>query len=149
MPSNILSSNNFTNTTELKQSSYSNSPAEPLEKSDSTQLSEKLAAKLAVEQAKEIKKAEQLANEQKDVINQDELNEAIEVVSAFINQPPRNVNFIQDDDSGITVIKVFDNSSKELIKQFPSEELVSIAQKIKALHQQVGEQAGIFLDTSV
>jgi len=78
-----------------------------------------------------------------------ELDLAIEVVSNFINQPPRNVNFTKDTDSGKTVIKVFELESKELIKQFPSEELISIAQKIKALQQEVGEKAGILFDEKV
>lgn len=78
-----------------------------------------------------------------------DVDEAISVVSSFINQPPRNVNFIKDDASGKTVIKVFDIESKELIKQFPSEELISIAKKIQELHQEVGEKAGIFIDRKI
>ena len=66
-----------------------------------------------------------------------------------MNQPPRNVNFTKDNDSGKTVIKVFDIESKELIKQFPSEELISIAQKIQALHQEVGGKVGILLDRTI
>jgi flagellar protein FlaG len=80
---------------------------------------------------------------------EEELDAAIEVVSSFINQPPRNVNFTKDDDSGKTVIKVFDLESKELIKQFPSEELISIAKKIQSLHQEVGERSGILLDKRI
>jgi uncharacterized FlaG/YvyC family protein len=78
-----------------------------------------------------------------------EIDLAIAVVSNFINQPPRNVNFTKDTDSGKTVIKVFELESQELIKQFPSEELISIAQKIKALQQEVGEKAGILFDAKV
>jgi uncharacterized FlaG/YvyC family protein len=78
-----------------------------------------------------------------------QIDDAINIVAEFINQPPRNVNFTKDSDSGKTVIKVFDLESKELIKQFPSEELISIAQKIQALHQEVDEKAGIFLDKRI
>jgi flagellar protein FlaG len=77
------------------------------------------------------------------------LDAAIDVVSSFMNQPPRNVNFTKDNDSGKTVIKVFDLETKELIKQFPSEELISIAKKIKTLHQEVAERSGIFLDKRI
>jgi flagellar protein FlaG len=77
------------------------------------------------------------------------LDAAIDVVSSFMNQPPRNVNFTKDNDSGKTVIKVFDLETKELIKQFPSEELISIAQKIQTLHQEVAERSGIFLDKRI
>jgi flagellar protein FlaG len=92
---------------------------------------------------------EEIAKKQNNENTAAELDQAIAVVSEFINQPPRNVNFTKDDDSGKTVIKVFDLESKELIKQFPSEELISIAQKIQALHQEVGEKAGILLDKKV
>lgn len=95
------------------------------------------------------KKLAEAKDAEKIEITQATINEAINIVSEFINQPPRNVNFTQDTEAGRTVIKVFDNDSKELIKQFPSEELVSVAKKIKALHQEVGEQAGILLDTKV
>lgn len=94
-------------------------------------------------------KLAQAKDAEKVEITQATINEAINIVSEFINQPPRNVNFTQDTEAGRTVIKVFDNHSKELIKQFPSEELVLVAKKIKALHQEVGEQAGILLDTKV
>lgn len=93
--------------------------------------------------------SEAVAKNSNDVISSEELEQAIAVVADFINQPPRNVNFTKDNDSGKTVIKVIDNESKELIKQFPSEELISIAQKIQALHQEVGEKAGILLDKKV
>jgi len=91
-------------------------------------------------------KLQSLANE---IPTEKELDLAIEVVANFINQPPRNVNFTKDASSGKTVIKVFELKSKELIKQFPSEELISIAQKIKALQQEVGEKAGILFDEKV
>ena len=91
-------------------------------------------------------KLQSLANE---TPTEKELDLAIEVVANFINQPPRNVNFTKDASSGKTVIKVFELESKELIKQFPSEELISIAQKIKALQQEVGEKAGILFDEKV
>ncbi len=98
---------------------------------------------------KKAEESEAVAKNSNDVIPSEELEQAIAVVADFINQPPRNVNFTKDNDSGKTVIKVIDNESKELIKQFPSEELISIAQKIQALHQEVGEKAGIFLDKKV
>ena len=98
---------------------------------------------------KKAEESEAVAKNSNDVIPSEELEQAIAVVADFINQPPRNVNFTKDNDSGKTVIKVIDNESKELIKQFPSEELISIAQKIQALHQEVGEKAGILLDKRV
>lgn len=123
------------NKVELKQSSS------PINENSALSVQDKLLEK--------IKEHEKVAENQNKEDTDKGLNEAIAVVSEFINQPPRNVNFTKDDDSGKTVIKVFDNESKELIKQFPSEELISIAQKIQALHQEVGEKAGILLDKRI
>jgi len=82
-------------------------------------------------------------------IDEQEIDRAIEIVSNFMNQPPRNVNFTKHDDSGKTVIKVFDKTNNELIKQFPSDEILMIAGKISSLHQEVGKQTGILLDKSI
>ena len=73
----------------------------------------------------------------------------METISEFMNVSTRNVNFHLDDSSEKTVIKVFDAQSKELIKQFPSEEVLDIAKKIIALRQDVGEKTGILLDEKV
>lgn len=77
------------------------------------------------------------------------LKEAVETIAAFMNVSSRNVNFLQDDQSDKTIIKVFDSNTKELIKQFPSEEILNIAQKIVELRQDVGAKTGILLDEKV
>jgi flagellar protein FlaG len=61
----------------------------------------------------------------------------------------RNVNFSQDEQSEKTIIKVFDTDSQELIKQFPSEDLIKLAQKINGLRQDIDLKSGIFLDEKV
>ncbi|AZQ85522.1 hypothetical protein EKO29_16920 [Colwellia sp. Arc7-635] len=77
------------------------------------------------------------------------IDEALELISDFMQLSSRNINFQQDEASDKTVIKFFDSDSKELIKQFPSEEVLEIAQKIVALRQDVGEKTGIFLEEKV
>lgn len=78
-----------------------------------------------------------------------ELEQAIEIISDFMQLSTKNVNFQQDNSSDKTVIKVFDGESKELIKQFPSEEILDIAKKIIELRQDVGAKTGILLDEKV
>ena len=105
----------------------------------------------AIAETEELTKAtsaEKAEKGQQDV-PEDELSQAIDLVSEFINQPPRNVNFLQDDDSGKTVVKVFDANSQELIKQFPSEEILSMAEKIKSLQQEIGAKSGLFINDTV
>lgn len=74
---------------------------------------------------------------------------ALDVISDFMQLASRNINFQQDANSDKTVIKFFDSESKELIKQFPSEEILEIAHKIVSLRQDVGEKTGIFLEEKV
>ncbi|MFB0979500.1 MAG: flagellar protein FlaG [Alteromonadaceae bacterium] len=115
--------------------------------------------------AVEVKKSEELSK--KTQINQEELTEdkkaeekkaldqsvnvsdAMKTISEFINMPVRTVNFTQDDGSEKTVIKIFDSESNELIKQFPSEEILSIAQRIIDLQQDISQKTGILLDENI
>ncbi|WP_448563697.1 flagellar protein FlaG [Thalassotalea ganghwensis] len=79
----------------------------------------------------------------------EKLEEAYAEISEFMSLYNRNVNFSTDEQSEKTVIKVFDSDSQELIKQFPSEDLIELAQKIKQLRQDVDLKSGIFLDEKV
>lgn len=89
---------------------------------------------------------------EEETLNENEqkaLEDAVEVIADFMNLSIKNVNFAKDDGSDKTVIKVFDSESKELIKQFPSEEVLEIAQRIVELRQDVGKKTGILLDEKV
>jgi flagellar protein FlaG len=115
--------------------------------------------------AVEVRKSEELSKKLE--VNQDQLNkdkiaedaesleqsvnvsDAMKTISEFINMPVRTVNFTQDDGSEKTVIKIFDSESNELIKQFPSEEILSIAQRIIDLQQDISQKTGILLDENI
>lgn len=92
-----------------------------------------------------------LAEQDKALLDEEDakLKEAYETVSEFMHLYNRNVNFSLADDSDIRVIKVFDADSKELIKQFPSEDLIKLAKKIDELRQDIDISSGIFLDEKV
>lgn len=77
------------------------------------------------------------------------LDEAMESIAEFMHLSTQNVNFQRDDSTDKTIIKVFDSATNELIKQFPSEEVIEIAQKIAELRQDVGLKTGILLDERV
>jgi flagellar protein FlaG len=81
--------------------------------------------------------------------NDSEIDEAIDVIADFMKVTTQNVNFYKDEISDKTVIKVYDGESKDLIKQFPSEEFLDIANKILALRQDIGLKTGILLDEQV
>jgi flagellar protein FlaG len=81
--------------------------------------------------------------------NDSEIEEAIDVIADFMKVTTQNVNFYKDETSDKTVIKVYDGESKDLIKQFPSEEFLDIANKILSLRQDIGLKTGILLDEQV
>ena len=80
---------------------------------------------------------------------QEELTTAINIVSDFMNQPPRNVSFSQAESSGKTIVKIFDTNSQELIKQFPSEKIIDMAERISKLHQEIEKAPGLLIDSHV
>lgn len=99
----------------------------------------------------ELQEEELLVEEsKKDIVEEaSKVSDAMKTISEFINMPIRTVNFTQDDGSEKTVIKIFDSENNELIKQFPSEEILSIAQKIVELREDVSKKTGILLDESI
>ncbi len=155
MSSNILSRANLSSAADIERTRQTPSEVsadkknEVDNKSSSSIISDSAALPVQELLLKKVQAAEEVAKNQNKDDASAQLEQAITVVSDFMNQPPRNVNFTKDNDSGKTVIKVFDIESKELIKQFPSEELISIAQKIQALHQEVGGKVGILLDRTI
>lgn len=79
----------------------------------------------------------------------EQLANAIETVSNFIEPQIRNVNFTQDESTGQRVIRVFDAESDELIKQFPSEEILELAERIRGLQEEIVDKTGILIDDKV
>jgi flagellar protein FlaG len=109
--------------------------------------SEELSKKLEVDQEQLNK--DKLAQETESLDQSVNVSDAMKTISEFINMPVRTVNFTQDDGSEKTVIKIFDSESNELIKQFPSEEILSIAQRIIDLQQDISQKTGILLDENI
>lgn len=86
----------------------------------------------------------------KDIVESDDtLEEAFNTVSEFINVYNRNVSFSKDEESDATVIQIFDSDTQELIRQFPSEELVDLANKISELNKDLNLPSGVFFDEKV
>ena len=109
--------------------------------------SEELSKKLEVNQEQLNK--DKIAEEAESLEQSVNVSDAMKTISEFINMPVRTVNFTQDDGSEKTVIKIFDSESNELIKQFPSEEILSIAQRIIDLQQDISQKTGILLDENI
>ncbi|MAD45758.1 MAG: flagellar biosynthesis protein FlaG [Oceanospirillaceae bacterium] len=63
-------------------------------------------------------------------LSQDEVQEAVSRINEYVQQTERTLDFQLDEDSGRTVIRVYDKSSSELIRQIPSELALELAQKL-------------------
>lgn len=79
----------------------------------------------------------------------DAIQRSMELIQRFVDTNQRGINFSLHEEPTRTIIKVIDVKSQEVIKQFPSEELLKIAEKIEALDKEFSEKIGIFFDSSV
>ena len=71
-----------------------------------------------------------------------QLEQVAEQLQEFIGKMNRGLEFSVDKDSGRDVIKVLDKTSGELIKQYPTEEVLSLVAKLS-------EATGNFVDSKV
>ena len=67
-------------------------------------------------------------------VNDAELDQAVSRMNEFVQSMRRDLSFSVDKESGQVVIKVLDSSTKEVIRQFPAEEALKMAQNLKDLY---------------
>ena len=75
-------------------------------------------------------------------LEREQLEKMAQQLHDFMGEMNRSLQFQVDQDSGRDVIKVLDKNSGELIKQYPSEEVLSLVSKLS-------ETAGILIDQTV
>lgn len=63
-------------------------------------------------------------------VSQQQLVEAVKFVNDFVKSLNNSLQFSIDDDTGKTVVKVIDVDTKQVIKQFPTEEMLAIARAL-------------------
>lgn len=61
------------------------------------------------------------------------LQDSVEALNEFIKPQNTTLQFSIDDESGTVVVKVTDKETKEVIKQFPSEEALELAKALDKL----------------
>jgi flagellar protein FlaG len=85
-------------------------------------------------QALEVSKNKQ-ADQDKNQKNPNSLSaqEAVKRLNDFVAPTQSQISFSIDQDSGVSVVKIIDKQSKEVIRQFPSEEAISLAQALDKL----------------
>ena len=82
-------------------------------------------------------------------VTSDELGEAVENINQFVNSQGRTLNFSVDEESGKPVVKVIDFETKEVIRQIPSEEVLTMAKAIKKLQEDLGSATGLMFDKTI
>ena len=76
----------------------------------------------------ETKKSENLESVQSQAPKTEEM---VEEVNQFVQSVQRDIHFSVDEDSGMTIIRVRDKESGELIRQIPEDIFLNLAQNLK------------------
>ena len=65
------------------------------------------------------------------VIDTADVKKAIEKLNEFVQSQKKYVNFSVDEETHSSVIKIYKTQTGELLKQFPSEEILALAAKLR------------------
>ncbi len=66
------------------------------------------------------------------------LNHALEDINSHVQSLQRELKFSEDDSTGETVIQVLDSKSNEVIRQFPPEYVLKLAQSLQDAQGNIG-----------
>lgn len=80
--------------------------------------------------------------ETKEPLTPEQLEKVAQQLQNFVGEMNRGLEFSVDKDSGRDVIRVVDKSTGDLVKQFPSEEVLTLVAKLS-------EMVGGFIDAKV
>lgn len=94
-------------------------------------------------------KAQAEQEQAKPTISAEDLGQAVEDINQFVNSQGRTLNFSVDEESGKPVVKVIDFETKEVIRQIPSEEVLTMAKAIKKLQEDLGSATGLMFDKTI
>jgi len=72
------------------------------------------------------------------------VEDAVKAFREFVKNFPSDLQFRPDKESGYVIIKVVNPLTQEVIRQYPPDEIVEMAKKLKAAAEKNG--SGIFLD---
>lgn len=61
------------------------------------------------------------------------VEQAVERLKQFVSTTDADINFAIDGNSGVPVVKIVDRSTKDIIRQIPSEEAISLAMALDKL----------------
>ena len=93
-------------------------------------------------QAQQYQSNADTATQQQQPLEREQLEKVAQQLQDFMGEMNRSLQFQVDEDSGRDVIKVLDKSTGDVIKQYPSEEVLSLVSKLS-------ETAGLLIDQTV
>jgi flagellar protein FlaG len=73
----------------------------------------------------------------------------IEELQNFNQSIDRSLQFKVDEELGVTIVRVVDKQTDELIRQFPPEELINLSKRLKELNEENVGSRGILLQEKV
>lgn len=102
------------------------------------------ADKLSVIEQQRITRDAKLAEKEQETatITPQQLEKVAQQLQDFIGEMNRSLEFLVDKDSGRDVIKVLDKSTGDLVKQYPSEEVLTLISKLS-------DATGNLIDTEI
>ncbi len=83
-----------------------------------------------------------VANAGQQPLEREQLEKVAQQLQDFMGEMNRSLQFQVDEDSGRDVIKVLDKDTGDIIKQYPSEEVLNLVSKLS-------ETAGLLIDHTV
>ena len=92
---------------------------EEVEGKDLTAVGQAMAAKAQAEE------------EQVEAVDASEVTEAVEFVNSQVQSYTRNLEFSVEEDTGETVVRVYDTETEELVRQIPSEDMVELVRRLQ------------------
>ena len=67
-------------------------------------------------------------------VTQEAVAAAVQSANAYVQSVSSSIQFSLDQDSGRTVVKMVDTQTEEVLRQFPSEEMLAISRSIDRMH---------------
>jgi len=117
-------------------------PVEASENAGDMKLNELVERKKEQAVNEDLQTQAQEQSEQQKPLTPEQLDKVAQQLQDFVGEMNRGLEFSVDKDSGRDVIKVIDKTSGDLVKQFPSEEVLTLVAKLS-------EMVGGFIDAKV
>ncbi len=82
-------------------------------------------------------------------VKQEVIKDQIKELQEFNQNIDRSLQFKVDEELGVTIVRVIDKETEELIRQFPPEELINLSRRLKDLNEQQAANSGVLLQEKV